>query len=111
MAKSHRLFLPPHTARTILPAKINHTAATRETCAKRFFNKDHTRHDDLLGAVSYWIAARMPRKSLGDFLESIVPDSGWVEDRHYDPSKPTRRSRADYGQSFHTLISGWDQWQ
>lgn len=86
--------------------------ARKDNYARRFFNKSYTRHDDLLGAVSFWLACNMPRKSLKDFLQAIVPPSNWSDDPDFDPSKHGSRPAELYGDDFRLLIEGyWHHWK
>lgn len=88
------------------------TRAKKDDYVRRFFNKNHTDHTDLIGAVSFWIAMGFPRSSLTDYLRSIVPKSDWIESKKFDASLPTRRQRYDYNSPWRSLMSRqWRLWE
>lgn len=93
----------------VVPMSERIRDAKRDAHARRFFNKDYTSSNDLLGAISFWVGCRMPVNSLNDFLAAIEPPNGWPDEHQ---TNPNTRPAMSYGQDFSDLMRGyWGKWK
>lgn len=90
-----------------------HEVYKMDTDASRWHQQRDTRSLDLLGACSYFITSGWPVEALDDFLDSIIPTLGWIEEwpeQFHDAHlmlEGAVRDKTRYGRALDALMVGY----